>query len=146
MSRLRGDGGSHPTAAPQATAVEGVRLDVWLDVACVFPTRSRAKAACEGGKVEVNGARGKPHREVRPGDRLAITGSDGGRRELLVTARAERSSPKAEARRLYEDVTPAPSAEVAEARRLERLVAPRGERSRPGRDDRRERIRWKRGR
>ena len=32
-------------------ATASVRLDVWLDVACLFPTRSRAKAACEGGKI-----------------------------------------------------------------------------------------------
>jgi len=125
---------------------KSVRLDVWLDVACVFPTRSRAKSACEGGKVDVNGARAKPHREIHPGDRLAIGGSDGRRRELVVRGVAERSIPKAEARKLYEDVTPAPSPEVVEARRLERLVAPRGEAGRPGRDDRRQRIRWKRGR
>ena len=25
---------------------EGVRLDVFLDVACLFPTRSQAKEAC----------------------------------------------------------------------------------------------------
>ena len=132
-----------PPAEPPA---RGVRLDVWLDVACVFPTRSRAKAACEGGKVEVNGARGKPHREIRPGDRLAITGSDGRRRELVVRGLAERSIPRAEARKLYEDVTPAPSPEVVEARRIERMVAPRSDAGRPARDDRRERIRWKRGR
>jgi ribosome-associated heat shock protein Hsp15 len=140
--RGQGRGEDSATAAP----LEAVRLDVWLDVACVFPTRSRAKAACEGGKVEVNGARGKPHREIRPGDRLAITGSDGRRRELVVRGLAERSIPRAGARELYEDVTPPPSPEVAEARRLERLIAPREEAGRPGRDDRRERIRWKRSR
>ncbi len=32
-----------------------LRLDVWLDVACLFKTRSDAKRACEGGKVSVNG-------------------------------------------------------------------------------------------
>jgi ribosome-associated heat shock protein Hsp15 len=132
------------SAAPPP--LESVRLDVWLDVACVFPTRSRAKAACEGGKVEVNGARGKPHREIRPGDRLAISGSDGRRRLLVVRGLAERSIPRAQARRLYEDVTPAPAPEVVEARRIERMVAPRSDAGRPGRDDRRERIKWKRGR
>jgi ribosome-associated heat shock protein Hsp15 len=126
--------------------LQSVRLDVWLDVACVFPTRTRAKAACEGGKVEVNGARGKPHREIRPGDRLGISGSDGRRRELVVCGLAERSIPRAEARKLYEDVTPAPSPEVVEARRIERMVAPRSDAGRPGRDDRRERIRRKHGR
>ncbi len=34
---------------------ESIRLDVWLDIACLFKTRSEAKRACEGGKVEVNG-------------------------------------------------------------------------------------------
>ena len=122
-----------------------VRLDVWLDVACVYPTRSQAKAACEGGKVDVNGCRAKPHREVRPGDRIGLAGRDGSRRELVVRGLAERSIPKAEARALYEDVTPAPAPEVLEARRLDRLLAPRRDAGRPDRRDRRDRIRAKRG-
>jgi ribosome-associated heat shock protein Hsp15 len=129
-------------AAPPAS----VRLDVWLDVACVFPTRSQAKAACEGGKVDVNGARAKPHREVRPGDRIGLAGRDGARRELIVVGLAERSIPKAAARALYEDVTPAPPPEVVEARRLDRLLAPRRDAGRPDKRDRRDRIRAKRGR
>ena len=132
-----------PSAAPPRSP-PGTRLDVWLDVACVFPTRSRAKAACEGGKVEVNGDRGKPHREIRPGDRVAVTGRDGSRRELVVRGLAEHSLPKAEARKLYEDVTPPLPPEILEARRLDRLLAPRGDAGRPDKRDRRERIRWKR--
>ena len=122
-----------------------VRLDVWLDVACVFPTRSQAKAACEGGKVDVNGARAKPHREIHAGDRICLAGRDGSRRELVVRGLAERSVPKAEARALYEDVTPPPSPEILEARRLDRLLAPRRDSGRPDRRDRRDRIRAKRG-
>ena len=57
---------------PSAGSLASVRLDVWLDVACVYPTRSQAKAACEGGKVDVNGARAKPHREIRAGDTVWI--------------------------------------------------------------------------
>jgi ribosome-associated heat shock protein Hsp15 len=125
---------------------QSVRLDVWLDVACVYPTRSQAKAACEGGKVDVNGDRAKPHREIRIGDRLAVAGREGTRRELVVRGLAERSIPKAEARKLYEDVTPPPSPEVVEARRLDRLLAPRDSGGRPDRRDRRERIRFKRDR
>jgi ribosome-associated heat shock protein Hsp15 len=138
--------GGGPETPSGDASLRSVRLDVWLDVACVFPTRSRAKAACEGGKVDVNGARAKPHREIHPGDRVAITAPDGRRRELVVRGLAERSIARAEARKLYDDVTPAPSPEVVEARRLERMIAPRQEAGRPGRDDRRERIRWKRGR
>jgi ribosome-associated heat shock protein Hsp15 len=127
----------------EGSASNGVRLDVWLDVACVYPTRSQAKAACEGGKVDVNGARAKPHREVRVGDRLTVSRAEGVRRELVVRGLAERSLPKAEARKLYEDVTPAPPPEVAEARRLDRLLAPRGDTGRPDKRERRERRKLK---
>jgi ribosome-associated heat shock protein Hsp15 len=126
--------------------LETVRLDVWLDVACLFPTRSQAKAACEGGKVDVNGSRAKPHREIRAGDRIAISGREGARRELVVRGLAERSIPRAEARKLYEDVTPQPSPEVLEARRLDRMLSPRDAGGRPDRRERRERIRFKRDR
>jgi len=125
---------------------ESVRLDVWLDVSCLFPTRSQAKAACEGGKVDVNGARAKPHREIRVGDRVVVSGREGARRELVVRGLAERSIPKAEARKLYEDVTPPPSPEIVEARRLDRLLSPRDDRARPDRDERRARIRFKKDR
>ena len=33
-----------------------VRIDIWLDVACLFKTRSEAQRACKGGKVDLNGA------------------------------------------------------------------------------------------
>ncbi len=126
-----------------AAAPDTVRLDVWLDVACVFPTRSQAKEACGAGKVDVNGARAKPHREIRIGDRVAIAGRRGERRELVVRGLATRSIPKAQARALYEDVTPLVSPEVAEARRMDRMLAPKVDEGRPDKRDRREIIRRK---
>jgi ribosome-associated heat shock protein Hsp15 len=98
-----------------------VRLDVWLDVACLFRTRSEAQHACRTGKVTVNGQRAKPHRLVREGDELEIGRGFG--RKQLVTVRGvvERHVPKAEARQLYDDRTPRPSAEEIEMRRAERL-------------------------
>jgi len=120
-----------------------VRLDVWLDVACLFPTRSRAKAACDGGKVEVNGSRGKPHREIRIGDRLTVTRGPGIRSEILVRGLADHSIPKPEARRLYEDVTPAPSPEMVEARRLDRMLAGTRPERRPDKRERRDRRKQK---
>lgn len=123
--------------------LKAVRLDVWLDVACVYPTRTQAKAACEGGKVDLNGARAKPHREVRIGDRLTVSRAEGVRRELVVRGLAERSIPKAEARKLYDDVTPAPAPQVVEARRLDRLLRPQGDAGRPDKRERRERRKLK---
>ncbi|MGH9400470.1 MAG: RNA-binding S4 domain-containing protein [Thermoanaerobaculia bacterium] len=127
----------------EGPAAESVRLDVWLDIACVYPTRSQAKAACEGGKVDVNGARARPHREVRIGDRLTVSRAEGVRRELVVRGVAARSLPKAQARMLYEDVTPAPPPAVAEARRLDRMLRPRGDEGRPDKRVRRERRKLK---
>lgn len=119
---------------------EGVRLDVFLDVACIFPTRSQAKEACEGGKVDLNGSSARPHRMVKPGDTLQVT-VPGRRRTLVVRGLAEHHVPKAEARALYEETTPELTPEQVEARRLERLLAPKrdataGKLSRREREDR----------
>jgi ribosome-associated heat shock protein Hsp15 len=130
-------------AAPERPPLESVRLDVWLDVACIFPTRSQAKLACDGGKVDVNGDRAKPHREIRVGDRVAVTTGRGERRELLIVGLADRSVRRSEARKLYEDRTPSPSPEVLEARRLDRLLAPRSDSGKPTSRERRERRRLK---
>lgn len=100
---------------------DSVRLDVWLDVSCLFKTRSEAQRACKGGKVELNGVSAKPHRDVRVGDRLTITRPLGRRQIVVVTMLAETHLPKAEARLLYDDRTPPPTPAEAEARRLERL-------------------------
>lgn len=97
-----------------------VRLDVWLDVACLFKTRSDAQKACTGGKVDVNGHPGKPHKGVRVGDELRITRTEGRKQIVVVRALTERHVPKAEARTLYEDRTPPPTPEELEQRALER--------------------------
>jgi ribosome-associated heat shock protein Hsp15 len=120
-----------------------VRLDVWLDVACLFPTRSQAASACTGGKVDLNGHAASAHKKVRVGDTLSIT-FPRGKRTFRVAGLLERHVRKADAKALFEETTPPPSPEVLEARRLERLLAPRpNERggSRPTKKERRERDR-----
>ncbi len=107
-----------------ADAPPAVRLDTWLDVACLFKTRSQAQSACKGGKVEVNGERAKPHRKVRPGDEIRITMGGGWRRIVVVKELAEHHVPRAVARTLYEDRTPPPTPEELELRRLQKLARP----------------------
>lgn len=100
---------------------DATRLDVWLDIACLFKTRSEAKRACEGGKVEVNGEHAKPHRAIREGDRIRITRPFGRHQDVVIRIVLDQHVKKAEARVLYDDVTPKPTAEEIEMRRMERV-------------------------
>ena len=109
MSRRSEKSGSgHPGETP---ALTGVRIDVWLDVACLFKTRSEAQRACNAGKVEVNDQRVKPHRELRGGETLTLSRPLGRKQKIVVKGLAESHLPKAQARELYEDVTPPPTPE-----------------------------------
>ena len=117
-----------------------VRLDTWLDVACLFKTRSEAQKACKNGKVSVNGVVAKTHRTVKINRPM-------GRKQLItVLGLAETHVPKAEARLLYDDHSPKPTPEEIEIRRMERIYrAAATPPTRPERDMRRTLRRLKRG-
>ena len=121
-----------------------VRLDVWLDVACLFKTRSEAQKACKGGKVTLNGQSAKPHKEIKLGDVIEITRPLGRRQRVVVARLADRHIPKAEARLLYEDTAPPPSAEEKALLDLMRLAGPRRRYASAGVPDKRERRRLRR--
>lgn len=120
------------------SAPDSVRLDVWLDVACLYKTRSEAQRACRTGKVAVNGVAAKPHRDLRPGDRLTIGRPFGRTQIVVVTALADSHIARAAARQLYDDQTPPPTEDELAMRRAERVfratVAPK---HRPDRRERR---------
>lgn len=103
------------------TAVSDLRLDIWLDVACLFPTRSEAQKACRSGKVSVNGQPSKPHRAVRAGDTIEISRPFGRKQMIVVRGLEDRHIAKADARLLYEDRTPPPTPEEIAMRRIERM-------------------------
>ena len=100
---------------------ESLRLDVWLDIACLFKTRSEAKRACEGGKVDVNGDHSKPNRAIREGDRIRISRGAGRFQDVIVRILIDQHVKKTEARVLYDDVSAKPTAEEIEMRRQERI-------------------------
>ena len=125
---------------------DSIRLDVWLDVACLFKTRSEAKRACEGGKVDVNGEHAKPNRLVREGDRVRINRGAGRVQDVIVRIILEQHVRKTEARALYDDVTPKPSPDEIEMRRQERAYrAAAAAAGTPDRRRRREIRRFKEG-
>ena len=101
--------------------VADVRLDVWLDVACLFRTRSEAQGACKVGRVSVNRQPAKPNRRLRVGDQIEISRPMGRKQTVRVRALADTHIAKAAARELYEDVTPPPTPEEIELRRQERI-------------------------
>ena len=79
-----------------------VRIDKWLWAARFFKTRSLAKSAIEGGKVQLAGQKVKVSREVAPGDILRIRqGWD--EREVTVIAASEQRRAAPIAQTLYQE-------------------------------------------
>jgi len=97
----------------------GVRLDVWLWAARFFRTRSLAKQAIEGGKVECAQGGARPARAVHVGDRLRIARGEE-RLEVDVVDLAESRGPASVAQQLYRETAESRVARetLAEQRRL----------------------------
>ncbi|MEA2321055.1 MAG: ribosome-associated heat shock protein Hsp15, partial [Solirubrobacteraceae bacterium] len=84
------------------TSSEPMRLDKWLWAARLVKTRGLAVEAVNGGRVQLNGQRAKPSKDVRPGDRLEITIGQL-RRTVVIQGTAPRRGPASEAALLYEE-------------------------------------------
>jgi ribosome-associated heat shock protein Hsp15 len=83
-----------------------VRVDKWLHVARVYKTRSLAARACQLSRVRVNGAAVKPHRLLAIGDRVEAEVTSDRTRVLVVRELADKTLPKVEVPRLFEDLSP----------------------------------------
>ena len=96
-----------------------VRLDVWLWAARFFRTRSLAKQAIEGGKIELETGVARPARGVHVGDRLRIARGEE-RYEIDVLALSEARGPASVAQHLYRETETGRAARegAAEQRRL----------------------------
>jgi len=79
---------------------ERLRIDKWLWAARFFKTRSLAAQAVEGGRVQINGERVKPAKDVKAGDEVLV---HIGALEWVIEVRglSARRGPAEEARRLY---------------------------------------------
>lgn len=117
--------------------MDGTRIDKWLWAARFFKTRELASKACEMGRIESNGVRAKPAREVRLGDQLRI---NNGTAEFAVEvlALSQQRGPAAEAQKLYRESEASIEARRAAAEQR-RLLGPIGQIStgRPSKRDRR---------
>lgn len=97
----------------------GVRLDVWLWAARFFKTRSLAKQAIEGGKVELGEGSARPARLLHVGDRVRVARGEE-RYEIDVLGLSEARGPASVAQRLYAETEAGRAARLAaaEQRRL----------------------------
>jgi len=122
-----------------------VRLDKWLNIACVYKTRSQATHAVDLNRVRVNGQTAKPHRNLNPGDRIEVEIGEW-TRVLIVKELRDKPVSKEEARTLYEDLSP-PRPEADPFHRLLRrppVVREKGT-GRPTKKERRDIERWEEG-
>ena len=117
--------------------MNGVRIDKWLWAARFFKTRSEATEAVHAGRVQLNGTRVRPAREVRVADTVEI------RRghtlwTVVVAGLAERRGSAEVAAGLYDET---PESVVAREQRAadRRLARPLGADlgGRPTKQDRR---------
>jgi ribosome-associated heat shock protein Hsp15 len=100
--------------------MEQVRIDKWLWAARFFKTRGAATEAVLGGHVHLNGARVKPAKELRGGEKLEVRRGEL-RWTVIVRGLAERRGPASIAATLYEE-TPE-SLAAREQHALDRRVA-----------------------
>jgi len=116
---------------------ESVRLDKWLWAARFFKTRALAAAAVAGGKVQVNGSRAKPAKQVQVGDNLRVRL---GPYDWIITVSAvtERRGSARDAQLLYDESPDGRAARerLAEAHKIAPTPAYQGK-GRPTKKDRR---------
>ncbi len=134
-------GDNTPMSSAQSQSTGPVRADVWLWAARFFKTRSLAKQAIDGGKIDLNGSGCKPAKAVHVGDVLRI-GRGVERLEVEVLALSEKRGPASDAQTLYRESEASVTArEAAKAqRKLVGAMAPPG---RPDKQERRELRRLK---
>ena len=134
-----------PGSETDPAAAEPVRVDKWLWAARFFKTRGLAADAIAAGQVQVNGARAKHAKTIKPGDQIRLRL---GPFEHLLTVRAlsVHRGPATQAALLYQEDPEAKARRLhlAEQHRLAAHAFTYGE-GRPSKKDRRDLLRFKRG-
>ena len=123
--------------------MNGVRMDKWLWAARFFKTRALASDACEIGRIESNGIRAKPAREVRLGDMLRVK-NEAGEFVVEVLALSDMRGPAAVAQTLYRETDESKTLRAKAAEERKQMLEIGGiTENRPSKRDRREIAKWR---
>jgi ribosome-associated heat shock protein Hsp15 len=131
------------SSPPTSVQPVSVRIDKWLWAARFFKTRALASRSCDLGRIQANGLKAKPAREVRPGDRLQIE-NEGGVFQVDVLGVSEIRGPAPVAQTLYRETEAGRETrlKLAGERKAMQQMAPLPER-RPSKRDRRRIIQFR---
>jgi ribosome-associated heat shock protein Hsp15 len=126
---------------PSANPATDLRADQWLWAARFFKTRSLAKQAIDGGRIDVNDAGCKPAKALRVGDMLRISRGEE-RLEVEVLGLSDKRGPASVAQTLYRETDASRMArETAQQQR--QLIGASGPLKRPDKHARRDLRRLK---
>jgi ribosomal 50S subunit-recycling heat shock protein len=78
-----------------------LRLDKYLKISRILKRRTVASAACQGGRVSVNGKPAKPAHQLKEGDVVEVSFGSGGKFAFKVLSLKEYAK-KDEAEEMYE--------------------------------------------
>ncbi len=113
-----------------------IRIDKWLWAARFFKTRSLAQHAVELGRVQLDGQKIKPAREVKPGDLLRIErGEERFEVEVIGISSVRGSAPVAQQLYMETEDSKARRQQMAENRKLAFEPAKTIEKGRPTKRD-----------
>jgi len=121
----------------------GTRIDKWLWAARFFKTRALAADACDIGRIESNGLRAKPAREVRLGDMLRIK-NEAGEFLVEVLVLSEVRGPAAVAQTHYRETEESKTLRAKAAEERKQMLQIGGiTENRPSKRDRRQIAKWR---
>ena len=126
---------------PSANPVTELRVDQWLWAARFFKTRSLAKQAIDGGRIDVNGAGCKPAKAVHAGDKLRISRGEE-RLQIEVLGLSDKRGPASVAQALYRETDASRAAREAVLQQRQ-LIGASGPLKRPDKHARRDLRRLK---
>ena len=126
---------------PPVNPITDLRADQWLWAARFFKTRSLAKQAIDGGKIDVNDAGCKPAKGLHVGDMLRISRGEE-RLEVEVLGLCDNRGPASVAQTLYRETETSRVAREA-VQQQRQLIGASGPLKRPDKHARRDLRRMK---